>query len=179
MKTSDWIITGCLLIVVTGSFIGFLFWRTKKDFENDSATAHHLRKAVQSYMLEYHKAPGTSGILQSDVEFSSDLEFMKCVSGGESESAAVQNPRAIVFFYRYPGSRDRRAYMRDAELKLLANDLRDSYGKHYQIRIDANGDGKVANPTTKELIEEQVLIWSAGKDGNFETWQDNVASWNL
>ena len=179
MKTSDLIITGCLLIVLAGSFFGFAFWRSQKTFKDDLTTATHLKNAIESYILEYRKAPWTIGIQQSDVEFSSDLEFMNCVSGGEGESAAIQNPQGIVFFYRYPGSRDRRAYMRDAELQLLANDLRDSYGKHYQIRIDANGDGKVANPTTKELIEEQVLIWSAGKDGNFETWQDNVASWNL
>jgi hypothetical protein len=26
-------------------------------------------------------------------------------------------------------------------------------------------------------IPESVVVWSAGKDGDFETWDDNVKTW--
>ena len=179
MKTRDWFVTSCLLLVVAGTFLGFVIWRIDSTYRKDTATAHDLKNAIGSYLLEYQKAPGTSGIQQKDdVEFSSDLEFMKCISGGESETALLHNPRGIVFFYNYPGKRSRQTYLRGAELQLVAQDLRDSRGGYFQIRMDANGDGKVANPITNELSEEAILVWSAGKDGKFETWRDNVITWD-
>lgn len=26
-------------------------------------------------------------------------------------------------------------------------------------------------------LDEPILVWSAGPDGDFDTWEDNVTSW--
>ncbi len=46
--------------------------------------------------------------------------------------------------------------------------------------VDDNGDGHVENPDPEksgELIRADVIAWSAGPDGDFSTWSDNVGSW--
>ncbi len=46
--------------------------------------------------------------------------------------------------------------------------------------LDDDGDGHVKHPDPDkggELIRADVVAWSAGPDGNFSTWSDNVGSW--
>ena len=46
------------------------------------------------------------------------------------------------------------------------------------LGVDQNGDGKVENPEVPgTLIPESIAIWSAGPDGDFDTWADNVKTW--
>ena len=54
----------------------------------------------------------------------------------------------------------------------------DPWGSPYLIRLDGDGDGFVANPSqTDARLKEIVIVWSAGKDGDPATWEDNVGSW--
>lgn len=55
--------------------------------------------------------------------------------------------------------------------------LVDINGKFFRIRLDANKDGIVHCPTDNEPVSASFLIWSAGRDGKFETWADNAKSW--
>jgi hypothetical protein len=42
----------------------------------------------------------------------------------------------------------------------------------------------ILNPNTDEVaygrekLSNKVIVWSAGKDGKWETWSDNVKSWD-
>lgn len=62
--------------------------------------------------------------------------------------------------------------------------LLDAWGNPWRIRLDHDGDGLLANPDPEQagdgrpLIPSQCLIWSPGKDGREETWEDNPRSWN-
>ncbi len=49
----------------------------------------------------------------------------------------------------------------------------------YLYVCDDDGDGMVRNPNTESnnLIRADVIAWSAGPDGDYTTWQDNVGSW--
>ena len=49
----------------------------------------------------------------------------------------------------------------------------------YLYAIDHDGDGMISNPNTESnnLIRADVIAWSAGPDGDYATWNDNVASW--
>lgn len=52
------------------------------------------------------------------------------------------------------------------------------WGRPFLIRLDGDGDGKVENPGAPGMpLLRRVIIWSAGKDGNPATWDDNVWSW--
>ena len=46
--------------------------------------------------------------------------------------------------------------------------------------LDDDGDGHVKHPDPdkgSELIRADVIAWSAGPDGDYRSWEDNVTSW--
>ena len=49
----------------------------------------------------------------------------------------------------------------------------------YLYALDDDGDGMIPNPNTESnnLIRADVIAWSAGPDGDYSTWKDNVGSW--
>lgn len=53
----------------------------------------------------------------------------------------------------------------------------DYWGTPFQIRIDANGDKKVIDPRTGLPITKECILWSAGPDRDFATWEDNISIW--
>ena len=55
----------------------------------------------------------------------------------------------------------------------------DPWGNAYQFIFDKTGAGELQSPNEEsgEIIRGSVAAWSAGPDGNFETWDDNVSSW--
>ena len=55
----------------------------------------------------------------------------------------------------------------------------DPWGKPYQYRLDTDGNGEIGNPdpSAGTLLQAQVIAWSAGPDGDYDTWEDNVGNW--
>jgi prepilin-type N-terminal cleavage/methylation domain-containing protein len=49
----------------------------------------------------------------------------------------------------------------------------------YLYAVDDDGDGlvKLPDPEKNETIRADIIAWSAGPDGDFSTWEDNVGSW--
>jgi hypothetical protein len=55
----------------------------------------------------------------------------------------------------------------------------DWWGHHYRIRLDGDGDGFIDDPEQiGNRLPGPLIIWSAGRDGDLNTWDDNVASWH-
>jgi hypothetical protein len=56
--------------------------------------------------------------------------------------------------------------------------LVDSWGKPMRIALEDSHTTELPDPEHPSAkIKANVLIWSAGPDGNFDTWKDNIASW--
>lgn len=59
----------------------------------------------------------------------------------------------------------------------------DPWGWPYRIRLDTDGDGKLRNPYPEQVhgpganVGKRVIVWSAGRDGDWSTWDDNAISW--
>lgn len=45
--------------------------------------------------------------------------------------------------------------------------------------VDGDGDGMIPNPNPEKngKIRADAIAWSAGPDGDYATWEDNVGSW--
>ena len=58
--------------------------------------------------------------------------------------------------------------------------LRDPWGSTYRMRYDDDKDGVIISPEIPpgEPIGRRVAIYSASPDLDFNTWEDNVVSWN-
>ena len=60
----------------------------------------------------------------------------------------------------------------------------DAWGNPYRVRLDANHDKEIANPNLLEVAEGRkrlsklAIVWSAGGDKNWDTWEDNPKSWD-
>jgi len=60
----------------------------------------------------------------------------------------------------------------------------DGSGNYFRIRLDSDGNKEIDNPNPDQVAEgrtiiaKRVLVWSAGKDGNWDTWADNLMSWD-
>lgn len=56
--------------------------------------------------------------------------------------------------------------------------LYDAWGLPYHMRLDGDGDNTVEDPSHPGTqLFKRTLVWSAGRDGDFSTWGDNVTSW--
>lgn len=57
-------------------------------------------------------------------------------------------------------------------------ELLDRWWKPYQVIMDTNRDGVVADPSAPDRkLKENVIVWSGGPDGDPNTWNDNAATW--
>jgi len=92
------------------------------------------------------------------------------------------NPRQIVFYTdRAAKALDcggcGRGIILDAEGEGI---LLDPWGRSYRVRLDTDYDNLVENPDPDDperILPESILVWSAGPDGDFDTWEDNVKTW--
>ncbi len=60
--------------------------------------------------------------------------------------------------------------------------LVDPWGEPFYFIADLKGAGKIPNPDPRDnkthpFIEKPIIMFSAGPDGNPNTWDDNVLSW--
>jgi hypothetical protein len=80
------------------------------------------------------------------------------------------------FFVDAPETRDGKGgyYEKDGEWRLV-----DGWGNPFHLIVDTNKDQRIQNPVSAPLewIEKRILIYSAGPDGDPETWEDNIRSW--
>lgn len=55
----------------------------------------------------------------------------------------------------------------------------DSWGNPFAYLVDQNQDGNIINPDPQKTgdLRARVIAWSAGPDGDYDTWEDNVKSW--
>ena len=89
------------------------------------------------------------------------------------------NPRRIRFLDRPPARQGKSGYLVD---ETGVPKWVDPQGKPYRIIIDYDGDGEIKSPHSTgkpdlDNISAGVIIWSVGMDGNIDTWEDNVTSW--
>ncbi len=142
-------------------------------------TVQNLKNAISAYRTEYREFPLLDP--SNDLTVESGHLLMDVIFGSDAHRApGGRNPRGITFFSDKAAARMGDGRFRNGVTvdDTTAGELWDPWGNHYRVRIDTNGDGKVENPEAPgTLLPESILVWSAGPDGDFERWKDNVKSW--
>ena len=143
------------------------------------ASMMNLKTAIESYQTEYSRLPiesdNPTAPPASDRDFidtseAAGRELLDALVG--SATSTKLNPRQIRFWEPLPSPGVGAGYT-------PTTGLIDPWGKvGFRIHLDDNHDGHIADPE-KVLgdISGSVLIYSAGPDGDFLTWKDNVCSW--
>lgn len=138
------------------------------------STIRQLEIATKSYEVEYRRLPlmGSTSPSTGDQSSETTDPYGKALIETLLGKSTATNPRGISFVEFPPARASGAGYT-------PTSGLRDPWGKNgYRILLDANGDGTITNPEGGTgALSAPVAIYSAGPDGDFATWADNVCSW--
>ena len=125
-----------------------------------------------------------------DTDTSPSHGFTAVLMGKEGETADRQNERNVDYAeYIKPAKQQKgTAWNHSNGVVTLSTGasygIVDAYGNPFRIRLDTNGDQRLANPNPDQaaqgtaVLAKRVIVWSAGKDGDWNTWDDNLMSWD-
>ena len=126
--------------------------------------------AVLGYQIEYNKLPPL-GLFDEGLFVESRGDIIRILTGKD----IFKNPREIAF---YEPSSSNIKRMRDTSTPNAGTDIRDRQGHLYRLQFDWNGDRQIPNPSAPgTLINSRAIVYSAGPDGDYTTWKDNLTSW--
>ncbi len=141
-------------------------------------TTYNLKNAISSYFTEYRKLPVPSKNYRPGFPVDSDPELMTILMPN-SESLIYpsgHSPRVINFYANKPA----RAMGSGRFHSGLSPDktLWDPWGNLYRVQFETDGIEGIEDPSSPgHIVPETILVWSAGPDGDFATWEDNPKSW--
>ncbi|WP_170156902.1 hypothetical protein [Roseimicrobium gellanilyticum] len=133
-----------------------------------------LEMAIKGYQTEYNKLPELGATDETKFVESTGL-LMKMLAGRDEQL----NPRMIPFYESmHRPTRDKFGDGRAESAPTDETDVRDLKGNRYRLHFDWNGDKHIPNPREpgKEILGS-VIVYSAGPDGDYSTWEDNFTSW--
>jgi len=151
-----------------------------------------LANGIKQFETDYHKLPSPSGPTPQagdrDTDSAPSHSFIAILSGKEDPSPEAQNQRHTDYLEGIKPAKTPRKPGADygwvdgliSAPATGAYGVVDSYGKPYRIRLDTNHDDTLINPNPQEAaagrptLNARVLVWSAGQDGDWNTWDDNL-----
>ncbi|RYD34581.1 MAG: prepilin-type N-terminal cleavage/methylation domain-containing protein [Verrucomicrobiaceae bacterium] len=157
-----------------------------------------IADAVTQYYGDYNRLPRPSSASAGDdssTDTSAGEGMIKVLTGKEGEADTIQNSRKTNYLEGMKAAKARTG-IRKAEspgsdkwvsglvMEEGSPEAVDGWGNYFSMRLDSNYDGEMENPNTDEVGEgraklpNRVIVWSAGKDGKEETWEDNIKSWD-
>lgn len=168
---------GCVILVVVGlvfvaivgmlAAIAFPAFEKTKEKAKVAITSNHIRylkSGLETYFTEYRRWP-VEPEDGEDTDVRTEGKVMAVLSGKNSEAGpGGLNPRKVVFVASPEGASGDPVTL-------------DPWGRPYFVRMDTNSDNMVEDPSRPGTLNLSVLVWSAGPDGDAETWEDNVTSW--
>ena len=157
-----------------------------------------IANSVTQFYADYNRLPKSASSTEgTDTETTTEGAegVVKVLIGKEGENDALQNPRATNYAEGLkPAKPNKKSKAASAGASdkwvngLVFEDdnyeIVDGWGNYYKMKLDSNYDKEIENPNIDEVAEgrarlpKQVIVWSAGKDGKEETWEDNPKSWD-
>jgi hypothetical protein len=166
------------VIVAVGTTFAFKFSEATHAHEDRVKVCEEdiaqLVNAIESYQREYNRFP--AGATSEADAIESRGRIMAILMGEDP----VQNEKKIRFWK--PGPLREKA----GEMKKTASgdwELRDPWEGFYRVHLDVDGDRRIGNPgrghpdVGDDPLWTQVIVYSAGPDGETKTWVGNVRSW--
>jgi prepilin-type N-terminal cleavage/methylation domain-containing protein len=136
---------------------GLIMKRTK--ISNTRGDAGIVATVLLKYRAEYNRWPS---VYLPDVKDVTDLDWVTLMCPPADAVARPKDNFKLIPFMEQGGT----AFV-------------DAWGAPFKFRLDTTGSGELVNPNPEvdEMLKAQVAVWSAGPDGDYATWEDNVAGW--
>ncbi|MDF1753506.1 MAG: hypothetical protein P1U89_12075 [Verrucomicrobiales bacterium] len=145
----------------------------------DANRAYNLRNAINAYYTEYRSFPLPKAIDSDVVDTATDQEIMKYLIYSLPSRPPEFSPRGISFFSDRPAKLASNGRWING-IKMISDGIPAVYdhrGNPFLIRIDTSISGSIVPPDTNKPTQETVLIWGAGRDGDYNTWENNPITW--
>jgi hypothetical protein len=134
-------------------------------------TGTALCNGFANFQMEYGRLPASAISAKGDIEKEpSDHGLIDALLPASLD----ENTRGHSFFNTKEAKNGRSGLVYIGAT--LSADLRDPWGNPYYVSIDADGDGILANPETGSNRRSLCFVFSAGPDGDPDTWKDNPKS---
>jgi prepilin-type N-terminal cleavage/methylation domain-containing protein len=131
-----------------------------------NAMVNQLKIALTSYQTEYGVWPTNA----TEVAFDAG-DLFNLLKG--QDDPVGDNPRRIVFMeFNSKALRDGTAGPSNKTPAVdpgTATTFVDPWHQEYQISIDEDYDNSITGPTGAGTINSSIIIWSLGKDGDFQS----------
>ncbi|MCP5539671.1 MAG: hypothetical protein H7A53_00725 [Akkermansiaceae bacterium] len=146
--------------------------------------AFGLKHAILAYFTEYRRYPveprENNG---GDTHFISDNALMQklCPPPNQTRPSTFDSPREICFFdddHARPIEGGK--FGGGLRHSGAAVELFDPWGNYFHIIIDTNNNDRISIPAANGRhteIRQTTIVWSAGPDGDPNTWDDNINTW--
>ncbi len=120
------------------------------------------------YQAEYNRWPAT---YVPETKDTTDKEWVDMMGPKPGSGPVATNPKRIVFFEPGGGAL--------GTVSPYVGAFVDPWGKPFKFRLELAGAGKMASPDEDKggEIPYRAVAWSAGPDGDYATWPDNVKGW--
>ena len=149
---------------------GLVVRRTK--LASARSDAGVVAATLLKYRMEYNRWPSLPPVDPNTYATDKDWVDVMCPAPGSTRT--TNNFNMVLFFE--PGGG---AIAKDGE---FAGAFVDPWGKPYRYRVDIDGNEEIPNPDpdNTEPIRGSVIAWSAGMDGDYNTFLANekVESWD-
>ena len=130
-------------------------------------TAWQLGIAIHMFHDEYNYYPVPQQ--QGDVVTTSDATLMRVLQNQEESGAAKLNSHGITYLDTWTASPRRAGF--DDDFNFI-----DRWKSPFHVILDMDNDGHVTDPESGKELPERILVYSAGPDGDPQTWEDNIKS---
>ena len=172
------LVATALLVVFTG-IVGVVFIyhtiRSSAPARQNEATAQGLRNSIKQFHLQYSTYPVPQGANGEDISADSTKPLMDILLGRNSSA----NPKRIAFGEWRDAGNNRIGIVRNKPSPHFGS-LVDLWENPYRIVMDANNDNRIKNPnpgSNTPQLQQTIIIYSAGPDGDYSTWDDNIKTW--
>lgn len=160
---------------------------------NSKIVARTIANGLEQFYFDHNRLPGRAGP-DAQTTTSAKSAIVRILLAEESKEGVKQNLRntnyldgigpaqARVTTLAAPSDRSSQ-WVSGLIIEGSTYALVDGWGNYYHVMMDSNFDGLITSPlppveATGAGLSKRAIVWSAGKDGNLETWGDNVKSWD-
>lgn len=125
--------------------------------------------ALTKYNAEYNRWPAFYQAGPADQNLTDNV-WVDAMSPPPGGAMPASNPKRLMFFEPSGG-------VLGTEVPYVGSFV-DPWGVPFEYQVDLDGDGQIAHPNGEgPIIRGRVIAWSAGPDRMWDTWEDNVPSW--
>ncbi|MES2467271.1 MAG: hypothetical protein V4675_08230 [Verrucomicrobiota bacterium] len=192
-----------MALVILLGILGLIgFFKLSQSSYGHPRTGDQIKSIAISYGVaqfceDYDRLPLPSGPRlpggDCDTDTSPSHGFTAVLMGKEGETADRQNERNVDYLEGIKPAKNQQGTAWNYVNGRITNStvgsygIVDSNGNPFRIRLDTNGDKILANPNPDQAAAEGlvalattkgVIVWSAGNDGDWNTWDDNPKSWD-